>query len=159
MEQRILGRTGLWVSTLGVGTGQFGRFGQTAADDCVRLVHAALDGGVNLIDTADFYSFGEAETITGKAIAGRRDKVVLATKCGMPMSDEPNERGGSRRWINLSIDRSLKRLGAVHVDLYQLHQPDPFTPVEETIAAMDDLVRAGKIRHYGLLELVPGAYR
>jgi aryl-alcohol dehydrogenase-like predicted oxidoreductase len=156
MEKRILGRTGMWVSALGVGTGQFGAFGQTTEAECIRLTHAAFAGGINLIDTADFYSFGEAETITGKAIAGRRDKVVLATKCGMAMSDDPNERGGSRRWINLSIDRSLKRLGTDYVDLYQLHAPDPATPVEETVEAMSDLVRAGKIRHYGLSNSTPG---
>jgi aryl-alcohol dehydrogenase-like predicted oxidoreductase len=150
MERRILGRTGISVSTLGVGTGQFGRFGQTSEADCIRIAHAAFDGGVNLIDTADFYSFGEAETIAGKAIADRRDRVVVATKCGMPMSNDPNESGGSRRWINLSINRSLKRLGVDYVDLYQLHQPDPATPIEETIDAMTDLVRAGKIRSFGL---------
>ncbi len=150
MEKRVLGRTGIWVTTLGVGTGQFGLFGRTTAEACVRVVHAALDGGINLIDTADFYSFGEAETITGQAIAGRRDSVVLTSKCGMPMSDDPNDRGGSRRWINASIDRSLKRLGTDYIDIYQLHHPDPETPIEETVFAMSDLVRQGKIRAFGL---------
>jgi aryl-alcohol dehydrogenase-like predicted oxidoreductase len=145
MEKRILGRTGIWVSIMGVGTGQFGLFGRTTEAECVRLAHAAFDGGINLIDTADFYSFGEAETI-----AGRRDGIVLASKCGMPMSDELNDRGGSRRWINISIERSLKRLGTDCIDLYQLHQPDPATPIEETLLAMTDLVRAGKIRAFGL---------
>jgi len=134
---------------MGVGTGQFGSFGQTKEADCVRLSHAAFDGGVTLIDTADFYSFGEAETITGKAIAGRRDKVVLATKCGMPMSDDPNERGGSRRWITAAVENSLKRLNTDYIDLYQLHSPDPATSIDETIDAMNDLIRAGKIRHFG----------
>lgn len=150
MEKRLLGRTGIRVSTLGVGTGQFGLFGRTTEADCVRLAHAAFDGGINLIDTADFYSFGEAESITGKAIAGRRDSIVLTSKCGFPMSDEANDRGGSRRWINSSIERSLRRLGTDYIDLYQLHQPDPDTPIEETVGAMSDLVRAGKIRAFGL---------
>jgi aryl-alcohol dehydrogenase (NADP+) len=115
----------------------------------VRIAHAAFDGGINLIDTSDFYSFGEAEIITGKAIAGRRDKVVLTTKCGMQFSEDPNERGGSRRWIKTAVDRSLKRLNTDYIDIYMLHQPDPATEIEETVDAMNDLVRAGKIRYFG----------
>jgi aryl-alcohol dehydrogenase-like predicted oxidoreductase len=149
MERRILGRTGLSVSVLGIGSAQFGGFGLKDEEACVRVTHQALDAGINLIDTADFYGFGKSETITGKAIAGRRDKVILATKCGMPVSAEPNERGGSRRWINIAVDRSLKRLGVDYIDIYQLPAPDPNTPIEETLEAMNDLVRAGKIRYFG----------
>ncbi|MFW6093138.1 MAG: aldo/keto reductase [Pseudomonadota bacterium] len=149
MERRTLGRSGLKVSVLGLGTGQFGSFGQTRRADCVRMAHAAFDGGINLIDTADFYSFGEAETITGAAIEGRRDKVIVASKFGMPMSDDVNERGGSRRWIMASVEASLKRLGTDYIDIYQLHAPDYDTDLEETLGAMSDLVRAGKIRYFG----------
>ncbi len=149
MERRLLGRTGLSVGVIGLGTATFGGFGLKNEDDCARIVHQALDAGLNLVDTADFYGLGLSETITGKALAGRRDKVVLATKCGSPMSNDPNERGGSRRWINRAIDASLKRLGTDHVDIYQLHQPDPFTDAEETAEAMNGLISAGKIRYWG----------
>lgn len=150
MEKRVLGRTGLWVSTLGIGAGQYGAFGKTTESDCICIAHAGFDGGVNLIDTADFYSFGESETIVGKVIADRRDRIILATKCGMPMSDDPNERGASRRWLRASVERSLRRLGTDYIDLYQCHQPDPATPIEETVEAMTELVREGKIRYFGL---------
>lgn len=149
MEKRVLGRTGLWVSTIGVGAGQFGAFGQTTEDVCIRIAHCALDGGVNLIDTADFYSMGESETIVGKAIAGRRDKVVVATKCGMAVSDDPGERGASRSWIIRSVENSLKRLNTDYIDLYQIHRPDPNTDIEETLRALNDLVTGGKIRYFG----------
>lgn len=150
MERRTLGRTGISVSRLCVGAGQFGAFGQTTADECIPLIHAALDGGMNMIDTADFYSFGESETIVGKAIAGRRARVVLATKCGFPMSEDPNEQGASARWIRHSIEGSLRRLGTDHVDLYQIHRPDPQTDIADTLLALADLAREGKIRAYGL---------
>lgn len=149
MERRTLGRTGLKVSVLGLGTGQFGAFGQTDEVQSVRLAHCAFDGGVNLIDTADFYSMGEAETYTGAAIKGRRDRVIVATKCGMPISEDSNERGGSRRWITASVEASLRRLGTDYIDLYQLHAPDYDTDLEETLGAMSDLVRAGKVRYFG----------
>jgi aryl-alcohol dehydrogenase-like predicted oxidoreductase len=150
MERRRLGRSGISVSRLALGAGQFGTFGQTTAAECISVIHAALDGGINAIDTADFYSFGESETIVGKAIAGRRADVVLATKCGMPMGKDPNERGASRRWIRHSIEQSLRRLGTDHVDLYQIHRPDPDTDIAETLLALADLAREGKIRAYGL---------
>jgi aryl-alcohol dehydrogenase-like predicted oxidoreductase len=149
MERRTLGRTGLKVSVLGLGAGQFGAFGQVPEADSIRLVHCALDGGINLVDTADFYSAGESETYVGAAIKDRRDKVILATKCGMPMSEDSNERGGSRRWIMASIEGSLRRLQTDYIDLYQLHAPDFETDLEETLGAMTDLVRAGKVRYFG----------
>jgi len=149
MENRVLGRTGLWVSSIGVGTGQFGAFGEPDHDACIRIAHIALDRGVNLIDTADFYSGGEAETIVGKAIADRREKVIVATKCGLPMSADPNESGASRRWIMRSVEASLRRLGTDYIDVYQMHRPDPNTDVMQTVETLDDLVRAGKIRYFG----------
>lgn len=149
MERRLLGRTGLSVSAIGIGSAMYGVSGLKDEATCLRVSHAAFDAGVNLIDTADFYGFGMSETITGKVIAGRRDKVVVATKCGMPLSADPNERGGSRRWINIAVDRSLKRLGTDYIDVYQLHTPDPNTRIEETIEAMNDLIRAGKVRYWG----------
>jgi aryl-alcohol dehydrogenase-like predicted oxidoreductase len=149
MERRIFGRTGMSVSVLGIGSAQFGVGGLKDEAECVRVAHQAFDAGINLIDTADFYGFGKSEAVVGKMIADRRDKVILASKCGMPVSADPNERGGSRRWINVAIERSLKRLGVDHIDIYQLHMPDPSTAIEETIEAMNDLVRAGKIRYFG----------
>ena len=150
MEYRVLGRTGMRVSVLGLGTGQFGAFGQTTLADCERVAHRAFDGGVNLVDTADFYSLGECEEIVGQIIADRRDRLVLATKCGFAVSDEVNERGGSRAWIMKAVDRSLRRLRTDYIDLYQLHAPDYDTDVAETLEAMNDLLRAGKIRAFGL---------
>lgn len=149
MERRILGRTGISVSVLGVGAGMFGQFGQTTEETCIRVVHAALDGGINLVDTADFYSSGESETIVGAALKGRRDKVVLATKCGLPMGDDPNEKGASRRWIMKSVEASLKRLQTDYIDLYQMHRPDPDTDIAESLDALTTLVREGKIRAFG----------
>lgn len=150
MEYRVLGRTGLRVSTLGLGAGGFGAFGGLDEATSVRLAHTAFDGGINLIDTADFYSLGESELYTGKAIADRRDKIILATKSGLPMSENPLERGGSRLWITRAVESSLKRLGTDYIDIYQLHQPDLDTDLEETLDVMNDLVRAGKIRYYGV---------
>ena len=150
MEKRLLGRSGLWVSVLGLGAGSFGAFGDASEEDCIRMAHCAFDGGVNLIDTADFYAFGESEAIVGKAVKGRRDKLVVTSKVGMAMSDDPNEKGGSRRWITASVENSLRRLQTDYIDLYQLHQPDPNTAIAETLGAMNDLVRAGKIRCFGL---------
>ena len=149
MERRIFGRTGLSVGAIALGTATFGGFGLKDEAACARIVHQGLDAGINLVDTADFYGLGLSETITGKAIAGRRHQVVLATKCGMPLSADPNERGGSRRWINLAVEASLRRLNTDHIDLYQLHQPDPFTDPEETAEAMNGLIAAGKIRYWG----------
>lgn len=153
MQYRTLGRTGMKVSAYALGAMMFGRVGNPDHEDSIRIIHKALDAGINLIDTADAYSRGESEEIVGKAIAARRDQIVLATKFGLPMSEDPNERGASRRWINQAVDGSLRRLGTDHIDLYQLHVADPTTPLEETISALSDLVRAGKIRAFGTSKL------
>ncbi|GAA4531938.1 aldo/keto reductase [Amycolatopsis samaneae] len=149
MQYRILGHTGVRVSSLALGAMNFGRIGGTSQEEVTAMVDAALDGGINLVDTADMYSDGESEELVGKAIAGRRDDVVLATKAGMPMGEERNHRGGSRRWLVTELDNSLRRLGVDHVDLYQLHRWDPETGDEETLSALTDLRRAGKIRYFG----------
>jgi aryl-alcohol dehydrogenase-like predicted oxidoreductase len=149
MQYRTLGRTGVQVSTLVLGAMNFGRLGRTTQDEATAMVDAALEGGVNLIDTADMYGQGESEEMVGKAIAGRRDDVVLATKAAMPMGEERNHRGGSRRWLFTALDDSLRRLGVEHVDLYQVHRWDPATGDEETLSALTDLQRAGKIRYFG----------
>lgn len=150
MELRVLGRTGVQVSRFGLGTMVLGAWGNTDRADCLRIINQGLDAGINLVDTADVYGFGENEEIVGEAIRGRRDDVFLATKFHNPLgTDEPNRRGNSRRWIARAIDDSLRRLGVDHVDLYQIHRPDPLTPIDETVAALDDLVRAGKIRYWG----------
>lgn len=149
MLYRTLGRTGVQVSTLALGAMNFGAIGRTTQDEATALVGAALEAGINVIDTADMYGRGESEEMVGKAIAGRRDDIVLATKAGMPMGDDPNHRGGSRRWLVTALDNSLRRLGVDHVDLYQIHRWDPATSDEETLSALTDLQRAGKIRHFG----------
>ncbi|MER5198742.1 aldo/keto reductase [Streptomyces sp. NPDC002755] len=149
MQYRTLGRTGVQVSSLALGAMNFGRIGRTTQEEATALVDAALEAGINLIDTADMYSDGESEEMVGKAIAGRRDDIVLATKAGMPMGDERNRRGSSRRWLVTELDASLRRLGVDHVDLYQIHRWDPSTGDEETLSALTDLQRAGKIRHFG----------
>ena len=149
MLYRTLGRTGVQVSTLALGAMNFGAIGRTTQGEATAIVDAALEGGINVIDTADMYSGGESEEMVGKAIAGRRDDIVLATKAGMPMGDEPNHRGGSRRWLVTALDNSLRRLGVDHVDLYQIHRWDPSTGDEETLSALTDLQRAGKIRYFG----------
>src|SRR5690349_8078569 len=127
----------------------FGPYGNPDADDCARIVHRALDGGINAIDTADVYSGGESERIVGTAIKDRRDDVVLATKCFNPMSRDPNARGSSRRWIIRACEDSLRRLGTDHIDLYQLHRPDEHTDLDETMDALSELVRSGKVRAVG----------
>jgi aryl-alcohol dehydrogenase-like predicted oxidoreductase len=149
MQYRTLGRTGVQVSTLALGAMNFGQLGRTTQDDATAIVDAALDGGINVIDTADMYSDGESEVMVGKAITGRRDDIVLATKAGLPMGDERNHQGGSRRWLVTELDNSLRRLDVDHVDLYQVHRWDPHTGDEETLSALTDLQRAGKIRHFG----------
>ncbi|WP_433354045.1 aldo/keto reductase [Micromonospora saelicesensis] len=149
MQYRTLGRTGVQVSTLVLGAMNFGKLGHTTQDEATAIVDAALEAGINLIDTADMYSQGESEQLVGKAIAGRRDDIVLATKAGMPMGDERNQRGSSRRWLVTELDNSLRRLGVDHVDLYQIHRWDPTTSDEETLSALTDLQRAGKIRYFG----------
>jgi aryl-alcohol dehydrogenase-like predicted oxidoreductase len=149
MQYRTLGRTGVQVSTLVLGAMNFGALGRTTQDEATALVDTALEAGINLIDTADAYSAGESEEMVGKAIAGRRDDVVLATKAFLPMGEERNHRGSSRRWLVAELDASLRRLGVDHVDLYQVHRWDPTTSDEETLAALTDLQRAGKIRYFG----------
>ncbi|MFF9489597.1 aldo/keto reductase [Streptomyces sp. NPDC014676] len=149
MQYRTLGRTGVRVSTLALGAMNFGRIGDTTQDEATAIVDAALEAGVNLIDTADIYGDGESEEMVGRAIAGRRDDIVLATKAGMPMGDGRNHRGSSRRRLVTALDDSLRRLGVDHVDLYQIHRWDPATSDEETLSALTDLQRAGKIRYFG----------
>ena len=149
MDYRPLGRTGVQVSSLCLGTMMFGAWGNTDHDDSIRIIHAALDAGVNFVDTADVYSAGESEEIVGKALKGRRDDVVLATKFFMPMGDDVNRRGPSRRWIMTAVEDSLRRLGTDHIDLYQVHRPDPAVDYEETLGALTDLVRQGKVRYIG----------
>ncbi|WP_103340766.1 aldo/keto reductase [Amycolatopsis sp. CA-126428] len=149
MQTRPLGRTGLQVSGFTLGTMMFGPYGNPDPDECVRIVHRALDGGINTIDTADVYGEGESEKILGKALRGRRDELVLATKFNGPMGADPNRRGSSRRWILSAVDGSLRRLDVDHIDLYQAHHPEPGTDVEETLGALTDLVRAGKVRAIG----------
>src|ERR1700742_1330117 len=125
MEYRPLGRTGISVSQLCLGAMMFGAFGNPDHDESIAIVHRALDAGINFVDTADFYSQGESEEIVGKALAGRRDDVVLATKVGLPLDGDPNHKGGSRRWIVRSVEDSLRRLGTDWIDLYQVHRLDP----------------------------------
>src|SRR3954464_11121111 len=149
MDYRTLGRTGVKASPPCPGAMMFGDWGNRDHDDSVRIIHAALDAGINFVDTADVYSAGESEEIVGKALKGRRDDVVLATKFFMPMGEDPNRRGGSRRWIVRAIEASLRRLGTDYIDLYQVHRPDPAIDVEETLVALTDLVRQGKVRSIG----------
>ena len=149
MDYSPPGRTGVQVSPLCLGTMMFGPWGNQDVDDSIRIIHAALDAGINFVDTADVYSGGVSEEITGKALAGRRDDVILATKFFMPMNDNPNGRGGSRRWIIHEVENSLRRLGTDWIDLYQVHRPDPAVDIEETLGALSDLVHQGKIRYIG----------
>jgi aryl-alcohol dehydrogenase-like predicted oxidoreductase len=161
MDYRSLGRTGMRVSPLCLGAMMFGAWGEPDHDTSIRIIHRALDAGINFIDTADVYSQGESETIVGKALAGgRRDDVILATKFHGPMDVpvnspvgtpgvDPNKRGGSRRWIVREVENSLRRLGTDWIDLYQVHRLDPETDIEETLSALTDLQRQGKIRAFG----------
>src|SRR3979409_2147546 len=150
MEYRTLGRTGGQVSPLCLGAMMFGAWGNPDHDDSIRIIHRALDEGINFIDTADVYSRGESEKIVGKALSGgRRDNVVLATKFHGSMLDAPNERGNSRRWITRAVEDSLRRLDTDYVDLYQVHRPEEQTDVEETLSALTDLIRSGKVRYAG----------
>jgi aryl-alcohol dehydrogenase-like predicted oxidoreductase len=155
MRRRILGGTGISVSELALGTMMFGAMGNPDHDESVRMIHTALDAGINFVDTADVYSRGESEEIVGKALKGRRDEVVLATKFALPMGDDPNLGGGSPRWIRRAVEDSLRRLGTDHLDLYQMHRPDPDTDVAETLGALSDLVRAGKVRAIGSSTFLP----
>jgi len=149
MEYRTLGTTGVRVSTHCLGAMMFGSWGNTDVDACVRMVHEALDAGINFVDTADVYSAGESEAIVGKALADRRDEVVLATKVHGRMGSGKNDEGNSRLWITREVESSLRRLGTDHIDLYQIHRPEPQTAIDETLGALTDLQRAGKIRYFG----------
>lgn len=147
MEYRTLGSSGLRVSVIGLGTNQFG--GKVDEAGVRHLIDLALDAGINFIDTADIYTGGQSEETIGKAIRGRRDKVIVATKVGSRVGDGPNEAGASRQRIMDGVEASLRRLGTDYIDLYQIHRVDPETPFEETMRALDDLVRAGKVRYIG----------
>jgi len=150
MDYRPLGRTGVSVSPLCLGAMMFGAFGNPDHRDAIKIIHKALDAGINFIDTADGYSAGESQEIVGQALAGgRRENVVLAVKFGPPLSKDPNHRGASRRWITEGIEGSLRRLQTDWIDVYQVGVPDPDTDIDETLGALSDLVRAGKIRYFG----------
>ena len=147
MLYRTLGRTGIQVSPYGLGALMFATSMGNAPEESAGIIHKALDAGINLIDTADAY--GDSEDVVGKALQGRRDEVVLATKFGRPAGTDPNQQGASRRWIVTAVENSLRRLRTDHIDLYQLHRPDPDTDIEETLAALTDLIRDGKVRAIG----------
>lgn len=149
MEMRVLGATGMRVSPLCLGTMMFGPMGNSDRDDCVRIIHRAFDAGINFVDTADVYSRGVSEEIVGEALKGRREDAVVATKFFNPMGEEPNMRGGSRRWIERAVDDSLRRLGIDHIDLYQMHRWDVATDIDEVLFTLTELVRKGKIRTFG----------
>ena len=149
MEYRTLGRTGMQVSTFCLGTMVLGAWGNRDEDECQAIIQTALDAGVNFIDTADMYALGESEEIVGRALRGRRDSVILATKFFNAMGEDPNHRGASRRWIIRAVEDSLRRLDTDWIDLYQVHRPDPSTDLDETLGALSDLVHAGKIRAFG----------
>src|SRR4051794_2141057 len=156
MQLRNLGATGVKVSPLCLGAMMFGDWGNTDHDESVRIIHAALDAGINFIDTADVYSRGESEEIVGKALAGgRRDNVVLATKVHGTMGDDPNEFGNSRRWIIREVENSLRRLGTDWIDLYQIHRPEMDTNIDDTLGALSDLVHQGKVRYIGSSTFLP----
>ena len=150
MHQANLGRSGIRVSRFCLGAMMFGSMGNRDRRDCVRIIHRALDAGINFIDTADAYSMGQSEEIVGEALRGRRDAIVLATKFFAPMGDDPNRRGVSRRWIVRAVEESLRRLGTEWIDLYQMHRFDEETDLEEPLSALTDLVRDGKVRAIGI---------
>ncbi len=149
MEYRTLGNTGVKVSTHCLGAMMFGSWGNSDVEECLRITHAAIDAGINFIDTADVYSAGASEEIVGRAIAGRRENLVLATKVHGSMGPGLNERGNSRLWITREVEASLRRLGTDHIDLYQVHRPAAATDLEETLSVLTDLQRQGKIRYFG----------
>lgn len=157
MEYRAIGGTGVKVSHLCLGAMMFGAWGNTDHDESVRIIHAALDGGVNFVDTADVYSRGESEEIVGRALKGHRDNVVLATKFHASMGKSPNMGGNSRRWAHQACDASLRRLGTDWIDVYQVHRPDPAVDLDETLGALSDLVHAGKVRYLGSSTFPPSA--
>src|SRR6202050_4456198 len=149
MQYRTLGRTGIKVSPYALGAMMFGAGGNPDHDDSIRIIHKALDAGINFVDAADRSSAGESEEIVGKALKGRRDDVVLATKVHGTMGEGPNRSGNSRRWITAEVENSLRRLQTDYIDLYQIHRPDPRTDVEETLSALTDLIHQGKVRAIG----------
>src|ERR1700722_121728 len=149
MKYRTLGRSGIKVSPYCLGAMMFGGIANSDHDECIRIIHRALDFGVNFVDTADRYSSGESEEIVGKALKDRRQNVVLATKVHGPMGNDPNQQGNSRRWITRAVEASLRRLQTDHIDLYQIHRPSPDTDIEETLSVLTDLMRAGKVRAIG----------
>src|SRR5246127_1851683 len=149
MRMRTLGGTGIKVSPYCLGAMMFGAWGNPDHEDCIRIIHTALDGGINFIDTADVYSRGESEEIVGQALRGRREDVILATKANGVMGDDINMKGNSRRWIVREVENSLRRLQTDYIDLYQIHRPDPDTDIDETLSALSDLIHAGKIRAIG----------
>ena len=158
MQLRTLGRTGVKVSPLCLGAMMFGAWGNPDHDESIAIIHRALDAGINFIDTADVYARGESEEIVGKALAGgRRDNVFLATKVHGTMGDDPNQFGNSRRWIIAEVENSLRRLGTDWIDLYQIHRPELDTDIDETLGALTDLVRAGKVRYIGSSTFPPSA--
>lgn len=149
MHYRNLGKTGIKVSPYALGTMMFGAAGNPDHQEAIRIIHQALDAGINFIDTADFYSQGESEQIVGKALQGRRDSTILTTKAHLPMGTDPNQQGNSRRWLTQALDDSLRRLQTDYIDVYMVHRPSPETDIEETLSALTDLMRAGKIRAIG----------
>jgi aryl-alcohol dehydrogenase-like predicted oxidoreductase len=149
MKTRVLGTTGVRVSPLCLGAMMFGAWGNRDHDDSVRIIDRAIDAGINFIDTADVYSAGESEQIVGKALAGKRENIVLATKAHASMGDDPNMKGNSRRWLVREVENSLRRLNTDYIDLYQIHRPDPSADIDETLGALTDLIRAGKILYAG----------
>jgi aryl-alcohol dehydrogenase (NADP+) len=149
MQYRKLGRTGVEVSNQCLGAMMFGALGNRDHDDCVTMVHRALEAGINFVDTADFYSAGESEEIVGRALKGRRDDVVLATKCFNPMGEDRNRRGGSRRWIMQAVEDSLRRLDTDRIDLFQVHRHDWTADLDDTLGALSDLVHQGKVLYLG----------
>ncbi|WP_072803925.1 aldo/keto reductase [Rhodococcoides yunnanense] len=155
-DLRLFGRTGLKVSPFTLGTLNFGVRGNSSHEDSVRIIHRALDAGINVVDTADVYSAGESEEIVGKALAGRRDDVILASKFHGIVDGNPVHQGNSRWWITRAVEDSLRRLNTDHLDLYQVHRPEAQTDIDETVGALDDLVHQGKIRYYGTSVFSPG---
>jgi aryl-alcohol dehydrogenase-like predicted oxidoreductase len=157
MNYRNLGTTGVRVSPLCLGAMMFGGWGNPDHEDSLKIINSAIDAGINFIDTADVYSAGESEEIVGKAIAGKRDSLVLATKVHGPMGSDPNQQGNSRRWIVQECENSLRRLGTDYIDLYQIHRPDPHIDIDETLGALTDLIRQGKVRYIGSSTFPPSA--
>ena len=156
MQYRTLGRTGIKVSPYALGTLMFATSMGNDPRDSARIIHKAIDAGINVVDTADAY--GDSEEVVGKALEGRRDDVVLATKFSRPIGQDPNHQGASRRWIVTAVENSLRRLRTDHIDLYQLHRPDPDTDIEETLAALTDLIRSGKVRAIGASQTSASAH-